>query len=109
MNKPPTKPIRALRRTRRDEPAWVWKGAGTGAGLLGGLVARKLINGARSKVSSRRGAPLNPGDERTSWPYALFWAGLIGIGAAIVRLLALRVVAAVWTRRTGRPVAEMPD
>jgi hypothetical protein len=52
--------------------------------------------------------PLNPGDERMSWPYALLWAGIVGIAAALGRLLAQRLVAAVWRRKRRLPVAAMP-
>ncbi len=109
MSKPLSMRIRTLKRTRRNEPVWIWKGAGTAAGLLGGLLARKALDGARQKVSRRGDVPINPGDERMSWPYALMWAGVVGIGASLGRILALRVVAAVWTRRTGLPVADMPE
>jgi hypothetical protein len=52
--------------------------------------------------------PLNPGDERMTWPYALAWAGIVGVAASVGRLLAQVVVAAVWKRKRRRPVAAMP-
>ena len=53
--------------------------------------------------------PLNPADERMSWPYALAWAGIVGIAAALGRLAAQLIVAQVWKRKRRRPVAAMPS
>lgn len=88
---------------------WIWKRAGALAGIAGGILARKLIDGARTRVSARGDAPLNPAHERMTWLNALVWAAAIGIGASLGNLLARRIVAAVWTRRTHRPVAAMPQ
>jgi hypothetical protein len=72
-------------------------------------VARKVLDRVRAGTSGRGDVPLNPGDERMSWPYALAWAGIVGVAASLGRLAAQRVVAAVWTRKQRRPVADMPS
>ena len=38
-------------------PAWIWKVAASGAGILGGLLARKLLDGMRGKVSDHGDVP----------------------------------------------------
>jgi len=101
-------PLDELTSSRGEAPAWIWKAAASGAGILGGLVARKLLDRVRSKVSSRGDVPLNPGDERMTWPYALAWAGAVGVAAAFGRLVAQRVVAAAYTRSEDRPASSMP-
>ena len=108
MENPLADPFRELVDELGDRPALIWKAAGAGAGLGGAIAARKLLDGVRERTSRRGAVPLNPGDERMSWPYALVWAGIVGIAAAVGRLLAQRVVAAVWTRSHHRPVAAMP-
>jgi hypothetical protein len=109
MPNPLADPFRELVDEAGAGPALIWKGAGAGAGILGAVAARKLIDGLRSKGSRRGGVPLNPGDERMSWPYALVWAGIVGVAASLGRLVAQRIVAAVWSRRHHRPVAAMPS
>ena len=108
MSNPLDNRLDSLQDGAGDAPPWVWKGAGLAAGIAGATLARKLLNGIRGKVSARGGAPLNPGDERMSWPNALVWAAVVGVGAALGRLLAQRVVAAAWTKRSRLPVRMMP-
>ncbi len=108
MPNPLANPLSELQDRDGQAPDWIWKAAGAGAGIAGAIVGRKLLDGARSKVSRRGDVALNPGDERVSWPYALMWAAVIGVTASLGRLLAQRVVAMVWTRRRHRPVAAMP-
>jgi hypothetical protein len=108
MENPLANPLDVLAEKRGAAPDTVWKLVGASAGIVGGIGARKLLDAIRHRVSRRGDVPLNPGHERMSWPYALIWAGLIGVGASLGRLVAQRVVAAVWTRRQHRPVAAMP-
>ena len=101
-------PLDELKGPKGEAPAWIWKVAASGAGILGGLVARKVLDRVRSKVSTKGDVPLNPGDERMTWPYALAWAGAVGVAAALGRLVAQRVVAAAYTKSEGRPASSMP-
>lgn len=103
MPNPLDNPLAALQDEAGGAPPWIWKGIGLGAGIGGAALARVVIDGARGRVSRRGKVPLNPADDRMSWPNALLWAGVIGIGAAIGRLFAQRAVAAAWTRRTHLP------
>jgi hypothetical protein len=108
MENPLANPLSELVDDAGSRPDMIWKTAGAGAGIAGAIVARKLIDRVRLHASDRGDVPLNPGDERMSWPYALVWAGVVGIGASVGRLLAQRIVAAVWRRKRGLPVAAMP-
>jgi len=91
-----------------SRPDLLWKAAGAGAGIAGAIVARKVIDRIRLRASDRGDVPLNPGDERMTWPYALLWAGIVGVGASIGRMLAQRIVAGVWQRKRHLPVSAMP-
>jgi hypothetical protein len=108
MDNPLPNPFRNRVDDAEDKTGAIWKAAGAGAGVLGAVVARKLLDGVRLKISRRGGVPLNPEDERMSWAYALAWAGIVGITAALGRLLAQMLVAKVWKRKRHRPVAAMP-
>ena len=101
-------PLDELKGRKGEAPAWIWKAAASGAGILGGLAARKILDRVRRQVSTKGDVPLNPGDERMTWPYALAWAGAVGVTAALGRLLAQRVVAAAYTRTEDRPASSMP-
>ena len=98
-------PVRRLADDAGSQPERIWQAAGAGAGLLGAVVARKLLEQVRSRGSRKGAVPLNPADERMSWPYAVAWAGIVGIAASFGRLLAQLLVATVWKRRKGRPAA----
>jgi hypothetical protein len=108
MENPLANPLEVLADKQGKAPDTIWKMVGTGAGIIGGLAASKLIDGVRQKVSQRGDVPLNPGHERMSWSNALVWAGVIGVGASLGRLASQRIVAAVWKRRRHLPVAAMP-
>lgn len=109
MENPLANPFRNLVDDAGGTPEAIWKVAGAGAGLAGGILARKVLDRVRLKTTRRGAVPLNPGDERMSWPYALAWAGIVGVAAALGRLLAQLVVAKVWKRKRSRPVAAMPS
>jgi hypothetical protein len=80
-----------------------WKIVSTVAGVLGGLVTRKLIEVAWKAV--RSGAahepPTNPADRRVSWTDALLWAVAAGVGAGVGRVVSTRLAAAGWEAATG--------
>lgn len=105
MSTPLENPLRRLADKADGPPARVWQVAATVAGVLGAVVGRKIIEQFRRRASGKGGVPLNPADERMSWPYAVGWAGIVGIAAALGRLLAQLVVATLWKRKEGRPAA----
>jgi hypothetical protein len=91
-------------------PKMLWKVAGAGAGILGAVVARKLLDRIRVTTTHHGDdVPLNPADERMSVGYALVWAGIVGVGASLGRVAAQVIVAKVWKRRHHAPVSAMPS
>lgn len=108
MSTPLDNPVQRLADKAGGPPARVWQVAAAVAGLIGAVVGRKVIEQLRLRNSSKGGVPLNPADERMSWPYAVGWAGIVGIAASLGRLLAQLVVAFVWKRKEGRPASAMP-
>lgn len=75
-----------------------YKAISTGAGLLAAVAARKIVSALwRSDTPT----PLNPADRRTSWREALAWGLATAVGAAVARIVALRVAAAGWEKATG--------
>lgn len=89
-------------RVRREDVAW--KVVSTGAGILGGLVVRKVLDVLWTSVThDRERPPLNPADRRISWVEGLEWAVAAGVGAGIGRLVSQRVAAAGWEAATGSP------
>ena len=108
MHNPLDGKLRPPGRRAQRGPDWIWKAAGTGAGVVGATIVSRLINSGRTKVSAHGDAPLNPAHERMTWPNALAWTVVIGVGGAIGRVLAQRIVASVWTHRVHLPVEAMP-
>jgi hypothetical protein len=47
--------------------------------------------------------PHDPKEVQTSWPDALIWAGVTGVGTAIAQVLTTKGADAVWRAATGRP------
>ncbi|MFL6164097.1 MAG: DUF4235 domain-containing protein [Jatrophihabitantaceae bacterium] len=68
-------------------------------------VGRLVTKGtAKIWVTARPESPsVNPKDPDASWPDALIWAGLTGIGAAIAQLLTTKGADTIWRALTGRP------
>lgn len=77
-----------------------WKVAATGAGVIAGVIARKVII-AGWKAAKHTDPPTNPAARETQWSEALVWSMATGIGVAIARLVATRGVAAGWEKATG--------
>ena len=102
-------PLEELVDSAGGKPELTWKAVGTGAGIVGAIAARKLLDRIRLKASHHGDVPLNPEDERMGWPYALAWAGVVGVGASLGRMAAQIIVAKVWKRRHRAPVAAMPS
>jgi hypothetical protein len=65
----------------------MWKLVSTITGMLGGLLARKLIRATYRVVRKDTASvtPFDPTKAGFSWPDALLWAPAAGIGLAIAR------------------------
>jgi len=109
MGNPLENPLAEIVDSAGGKPQLTWKAVGTGAGIVGAIAARKLLDRIRLKASNHGDVPLNPEDERMSWWYALVWAGIVGVGASLGRLAAQVIVAKVWKRRHRAPVSAMPS
>jgi hypothetical protein len=103
-----------LQKSSSSESTWAsgeWKVVSALAGVLGGLITRKLLEVAWRSV--RKGAehdpPLNPADRRIGWGDALAWAVAAGVGAGVGRLLSERLAAAGWEAATGSPPPGVQD
>ena len=83
----------------------MWKLVSTITGLLGGLLARKLIRATYGAVrnDSAPVTPFDPTNGGFSWPDALLWAAAAGIGLAIAKMMSARLAALGWKAVTGTP------
>jgi uncharacterized protein DUF4235 len=81
----------------------VWKLVSVSTGLLGGLLARKLIRATYRAVRKDTApvTPFDPTNSRFSWPDALLWAAAAGIGLGITKVLSARLAAIGWEAATG--------
>ncbi len=77
-----------------------WKIAATGAGIIAGVAARKVIV-ASWKAAKKTDPPTNPAARDTQWGEALIWTIATSIGVGIARLIATRGAAAGWEKATG--------
>jgi hypothetical protein len=77
-----------------------WKVAATGAGVLAGVITRKVIV-AGWKAAKGTNPPTNPAARETQWSEALIWTVATSIGVGIARLVATRGAAAGWEMATG--------
>ena len=109
MGNPLENPLEELVDSAGGKPELTWKAIGTGAGIVGAIAARKLLDRIRTRATHHGDVPINPEDERVSWGYALVWAGIVGVGASLGRLAAQIIVARIWKRRHHAPVAAMPS
>ena len=81
----------------------MWKLVSTITGMLGGLLARKIIKVAYRGVRKDT-APVTPFDPTKagfSWPDAVLWAAAAGIGLAIAKMMSARLAAIGWEAATG--------
>ncbi len=81
----------------------IWRLVSTLTGMLGGLLARKLIR-ATYRAIRKDTAPVTPFDPTRpgfSWPDALLWAAAAGIGLAIAKMTSARLAALGWKAVTG--------
>jgi hypothetical protein len=81
----------------------MWKLVSTAIGLLGGLLARKLMRTAYEAVRKDANAPspFDPTNTEFSWPNVLVWAAAAGIGLGIAKVVSARVAAIGWEAATG--------
>src|SRR3954452_18285709 len=91
-------PLSELVDDTRSRPDLIWKITGTLAGILGAIVARKVLDRIRSSEIDEGDPTADPRDEKTSWWYALIWAAIVGVGASVGRLAAQRIVESLWKR-----------
>ena len=83
----------------------VWKLVSTITGMLGGLLARRLIR-ATYRAVRKDTAPVTPFDPTQpgfSWPDALLWAITAGIGLGIAKMMSAWLTAIGWKAVTGTP------
>jgi len=81
----------------------MWKLVSTITGMLGGLLARKLVKATYPAVRKDT-APVTPFDPTRagfSWPDALLWAAAARIGLAIAKMVSARLAAFGWKAVTG--------
>jgi hypothetical protein len=82
---------------------WVWKLVSTVSGILGAMIARKLMKTAYRAIRTDAvpTTPFDPANARFSWPEALVWAAAAGIGLGIAKVVSVRVAAMGWEAATG--------
>jgi len=81
----------------------MWKLVSTITGMLGGLLARKLIRATYQAIrkDTAPSTPFDPTNPRFSLPDALLWAAAAGIGLAIAKMMSARLTAIGWKAVTG--------
>jgi len=81
----------------------MWKLVSTGIGLLGGLLARKLMRAGYQafRKDSAVASPFDPTNARFSWPDAVLWAAAAGIGLGIAKVVSARIAVIGWETATG--------
>ena len=81
----------------------MWKLVSVITGMLGGLLARKLIRTTYQAVrkDTAPATPFDPTNPRFSWLDALLWAAAAGIGLGIAKVVSARIAAFGWEAATG--------
>ena len=81
----------------------MWKLVSVITGMLGGLLARKLIRATYQAVrkDTAPATPFDPTNPQFSWPDALLWAAAAGIGLGIAKVMSARLAAIGWEAATG--------
>ena len=81
----------------------VWKLESTIAGMLGAMIAQKLIKAVYRAVrdDAAPDTPFDPTHARFSWPDAVLWAAAAGIGLGIAKVVSARAAAVGWEVATG--------
>jgi Protein of unknown function (DUF4235) len=81
-----------------DKQAWTLVGGLTATGS--GIAAKKALHKAWKGVTGNE-PPANPEHPRTTWPEAIAYAMISGAFVGLARLVARKVAASTWQRRTG--------
>ena len=83
----------------------MWRVVSTITGMLGGLLARRLIRATYRAIrnDTAPATPFDPTKPGFSWPDALLWATAAGIGLAIAKMTSARLTAIGWKAVTGTP------
>lgn len=77
-----------------------WKAAAAGAGVLAGLVIRKLL-AVVWKAARHEEPPANPVAPSTSWGEATAWTLATAAGVGVAKLVAIRGAAVGWQKAMG--------
>jgi len=80
-----------------------WKVVSGISGLLGAMVAQKLMSAAYRAIrkDTAPDSPFDPADARFTGPGALRWSIAAGIGLGIAKVVSARVAAIGWEAATG--------
>jgi hypothetical protein len=92
----------------------MWRLVSTVSGMLGALLARKLMRtGYRAiRKDTAAASPFDPTNPRFSLPDAVLWAAAAGIGLGIAKVVSTRIAVIGWAAATGTlppGVAEEPS
>jgi hypothetical protein len=81
----------------------MWKLETTITGMLGAMVAQKLIRAAFRALRKDKApaAVFDPMSARFSWPDALVWAAAAGVGLGVAKVVSARIAAIGWEVATG--------
>ena len=77
-----------------------WKVTGALVGAAAGVATRAVLSTVW-RTAAHREPPENPASPSTSWPDALAWSIVSGVGLGVARLVAQRGAAAAWQAGTG--------
>jgi hypothetical protein len=81
-----------------------WKLVSTVSGMLGAMVAKRLMRAgyhAMRRNTEPSATPFDRADARFSWPDALLWAAAAGVGLGVTKVVSARLAAFGWEVATG--------
>jgi hypothetical protein len=81
-----------------------WKLVSTLSGVLGAMVAKRLMRAGYHAIRRDTEPTANPFDRtdaRFSWPDALLWAAAAGVGLGVTKVVSARLAAYGWEVATG--------
>lgn len=84
----------------------MWKIVGSGAAMLAGMIATKVVNGGWEKAVGKT-PPSDPTDPDVDWKEALAFAALSGLVIGVAKLATQRQTAKFYTKAVGREYAEL--
>jgi hypothetical protein len=79
----------------------MWKVLYATTGMLGGLLARKLMRAGYRAIRKDASSPFDPTKAHFSWPDAVFWAAAGGIALGVAKVVSARVAVFGWETATG--------